>query len=219
MRKGLNALELIFTLFVLIVVVLVVVRMFITKMSLGGIEKPIQDITDTYNYEAAYSTCSNLCSKYESDCSDIQAAVRFCLQKVNIDINGNRVTGEKRDYNVVEQIPMCEGWIYCFHIKKDCTCGAQRLDPRTCLTILCDYYQDYHGLSPQVAMTAIKNGISWGDPIFCPNDVQRPEWRRIEGFKPIDLTGTGVLMGPDYWYVCGGYDSPSCDDINIPSYC
>ncbi|MDI6825840.1 MAG: hypothetical protein QMD36_01435 [Candidatus Aenigmarchaeota archaeon] len=204
MRKGLNALELIFTLFVLIVVVLVVVRMFITKMTLGGIEKPVQDITDTYNYEAAYSTCNNLCSKYESDCGNVQNAVRFCLQKINIDIDGNRVTGERGHYNVVEQIPMCEDGIYCFHIKTDCLCGSQRLDPSTCLSVLCDYYKNIHGLSSEVAMNAIRNGISWGT---CPKDVIN-DWK-IKDYTPIEIE-PGEFMGPDYWWVRAGYDRAEC---------
>jgi len=223
MSKGLNALELIFSLFVLIVVVLVVIRMFITKMSTNVIEQPLQDITDSYNFEAAYSTCNNLCSKYESDCSNTQAAVKFCLQKVSIDIDGNRVTGEKGHFNVVEEIPMCEDGVYCFHIKRDCMCGSQRLDPKSCLLVLCDYYQKIIGLGSESAMKAIQNGISWGDETYCPKDIQDQGWKRVEGYKPIDLQpGSGVWMGPDYWYVCGGYDpllSPSCDAINRPNYC
>ena len=216
MSKGLNALELIFSLFVLIVVVLVVVRMFITKMSLGGIEKPVQDITDTYNYEAAYSTCNNLCSKYEADCSNVQAAVKFCLQKVGIDIDGNRVAGEKGHFNVVDQIPMCENGIYCFHVKTDCICGSQRLDAKTCLTVLCDYYQTNQAVNSRVSMDMIKNGIDWGR---CETDME--VWkRRIQGFTPIDLNPpNSEWMKPDYWYECSGYDSVDCNSINIPTYC
>lgn len=212
--KGFEALELIFTLFVLIVVVLVIVRMFITKMSLGGIEKPIQDITDTYNYEAAYSTCNSLCSKYEADCSNVQNAVKFCLQKVNIDIDGNRIAGEKNHFNVVEGIPMCEDGIYCFHIKNDCACGSVRLDAGDCLDILCDYYQYTQSLSEDVAAQLIQRGIKYGT---CEPNVAK--WiGKIEDFEPLPVPEyTSIrdgklvqnqLMGPDYWWARAGYIEP-----------
>ena len=212
--KGLNALELIFTLFVLIVVVLVIVRMFITKMSLGGIEEPIQDITDTYNYEAAYSNCNNLCSKYEADCSR-QNAVKFCLERVSIDIDGNRLLGEKHHFNVVEGIPMCEDGIYCFHVKTDCACGSVRLDPETCLDILCDYYQYTRGLTEDVAAQMIQREIKYGT---CEPDVIK--WKgKIKDFDPIPVPKynsirdgelvTGIrFMGPDYWWANAGYMEP-----------
>jgi hypothetical protein len=215
MSKGVNALELIFSLFVLIVVVLVVVRMFITKMATSSIEKPVQDITDAYNYEAAYSTCNNLCSKYESDCSNVQSAVKFCEEKVNIDIDGNRVSGEKGHYNVVEQIPMCEDGIYCFHVKTNCICGSQRLDAKSCLTVLCDYYKNIQGMNTNISMDLIKNALTPGS---CERDISK--WK-INDYTPIDLDPPNNLwMGPMYWYDCAGYSkSLNCTLIDVPSYC
>ena len=205
MSKGVEALELIFTLFILIVVVLVVIRMFITKMSLGGIEKPVENIRDAYNYDSAKSDCDNLCSKYESDCSDTQAAVKFCLQKVSIDIDGNRITGEKGHYNVVEQIPMCEDGVYCFHIKNNCMCGSYTLDAKTCLKVLCDYYTNVQDFNSTVAMKLIRNGINWGT---CEQDIQK--WN-IKDYTPIDLDPPNeVWLGPDYWWVKAGYANAEC---------
>lgn len=218
MGKGLEALELIFTLFVLIVVVLIVIRMFITKMSLGGIEKPIANIQDSYNFDAAKSTCNDFCSKYESDCSDIQAAVKFCLNKVSIDIDGNRIPGEKGHYNVVDQMPRCEDSIYCFDINSECTCGSQRLDAKTCLMVLCDYYKNYQGVNSRIAMDMITRGIFWGS---CETDMT--VWQsRIEGFTPIDLNPPNRdFMNPEFWYECAGYTAPDCDSIqaSIPAHC
>jgi len=219
MSKGLNALELIFSLFVLIVVVLVVVRMFITKMSTSGIEKPVQDITESYNFEAAYSICNNLCTKYESDCSDVQSAVKFCEEKVNIDIDGNRVSGEKGHYNVVEQIPMCEDGVYCFHVKSNCVCGSQKLDAKSCLTILCDYYQNNQGMNTNISMDLIRNAIN---PGTCEKNIR--SWK-ISEYTPIDLTpglpaAAKIWMGPTYWYDCAGYSkSLNCTLIDVPTYC
>jgi len=223
--KGLNALEIIFTLFVLIVVVLVVVRMFITRFTFAGIEQPIQDITETYNYEAAYSTCNSLCSKYESDCSNTQNAVKFCLQKANIDIDGNRIPGEKGkyNYNVVEGVPMCEDGIYCFRIKTDCACGAFRLSPETCLSILCNYYQQTLKYSPTITAELINNGIHYGN---CEPNVR---YWKIEDYTPISLPQDErydsdwtdpddpdddiKYMGPDHWWVQAGYLTPCGVDI------
>jgi len=213
--KGLNALEIIFTLFVLIVVVLVVVRMFITRFTFAGIEQPIQDIEDTYNYQAAYSTCDSLCSKYESDCGNTQHAVKFCLQKANIDIDGNRIPGEsgRNHYNVVEGIPMCEDGIYCFHIKTDCACGNFRLTPETCLSILCEYYRQTRGYSDAVTEELIRRGVEYGN---CIQDVK--VWD-IEDYSPVrlpedeeytsDWTREEIsYMGSDHWWVKAGYLKP-----------
>ena len=214
MSKGVNALEMIFTLFILVVVVLVVVRIFVTRMNLVEIEKPVQDITDTYNYKVAESTCKNLCSEYESDCSNNHAAVRFCLQQVKIDIDGNKIPGEKYHFNVVEGIPMCEDGIYCFHVKTNCICGSQRLDAKTCLSLLCDYYQNTEGLNSTISMSLVKNGIN---PGYCTNN--KNEWEsRIENFKPVLVDSAEGWLGPTYWYNCAGYNSTNCN-IQIPNYC
>ena len=208
--KGLNALEIIFTLFVLIVVVLVVVRVFISRFSFAGIEEPIQDITETYNFEAAYSTCNSLCSKYESDCGNLQNAVRFCLEEVKIDIDGDRIPGEKGHYNVVEGTPLCEDGIYCFHIKTDCTCGSLRLTPKSCKDILCDYYIEHMNYPEETAAEMIQKGINYGT---CEPDVR--EWDiKIRKYIPrvppynSDWKDDIDYMGPDYWWATSNYTTP-----------
>jgi hypothetical protein len=216
MKKGVNALELIFGLFILIVVVLVVIRMFISKMSLGGIETPVEDITKTYNYAAAYSQCESICSKYEADCSDTRNAVTFCLQKVSIDIDGDGGAGKEGQYNVVEGIPLCEDGVYCFHIKT-CACGSFNLDTGNCLKILCEYYRD-KGFDPDedVSMQMIKKEINYGS---CKPNIAL-DWK-ID-YKPIklpqsyhsDWTDKNITyMGPDYWWAKAGYNSNNCSAV------
>ena len=218
MKKGMKALELIFTLFMLIVVLLVVVRLFISRMKLTEVERPIQDITQVYNYEAAYSLCNSLCEKYESDCGNLQRAVDFCLQKVEIDIDGNGVTNEKYHYNVVEGIPLCEDGIYCFHIKSDCACGTVRLSPETCFKILCEFYTQVRGFDADTASAIIGNEVKYGS---CEPNITK--WK-IEDYNPIRVDPydsiwrgqevTGIkFMGPDYWWVRAGYYKPNCSSV------
>jgi len=219
--KGLNALEIIFTLFVLIVVVLVVVRMFITRFTFTGIEAPIRDITETYNYQAAYSTCENLCNRYEADCGNTQNAVKFCLQKANIDIDGDKIPGEggKYHYNVVQGVPMCEDGIYCFHVKTDCACGDFRLTPKTCLSVLCDYYEKTLGYSEDVTAQMISRGIKYGS---CEPNIRYWE---VEGYTPVylkdeeytsDWTDDEIsYMGPDHWWAKAGYLTPCGISLKI----
>ena len=102
-KKGLNALELIFTLFILIVVVLVVIRMFVQKMKLDQI-KPVEDITESYNYYAALSECNNLCQDYTQDKSSYNA-LRFCQERIEIDIDGDGRVGQEGAYGVLIGIP------------------------------------------------------------------------------------------------------------------
>jgi hypothetical protein len=199
----------------LVIVITVFVYYYLSYKELDwhmSTEKPIDPITYSIGYENASSNCNSLCSKYEADCSDVQAAASFCLQKVNIDIDGNGVTGEKGHYNYVGGIPICEDGLYCFHIKY-CSCGSLNLDSGNCLRILCDYYQNVHGLGSVQSMEAIRNGISYGS---CEPNILL--WDKM-GYKPIKLPQSYhsdwtdkeiTYLGPDYWWAKAGYNNSTC---------
>ena len=97
-KKGLNALELIFTLFVLIVVVLVVIKMFINRMNFNEV-KPVEDVKESFKYSAALSKCNSLCEDYLQDKTN-HNALRFCQQRVDIDIDGDGKVGQIGAYGV-----------------------------------------------------------------------------------------------------------------------
>jgi len=215
-KKGLNALELIFTLFILIVVVLVVIRMFVQKMKLDQIQ-PVEDVTESYNYYAALSECTNLCEDYNQDKSSYNA-LRFCQHKIKIDIDGDARVGQEGAYGVLVGIPLCEDGIYCFHIK-ECGSGTVALDAKRCLLDMQRYYKSERGLTEEISNQIIKRMVHYGT---CEPDVTL--WDRMEeSYEPIDIASydsdwnTGITkMGPDYWWIAAGYYTAETPGTTVP---
>jgi len=212
-KKGLNALELIFTLFVLIVVVLVVIKMFINRMNFNEV-KPVEDVKESFKYSAALSKCNSLCEDYMQDKSNYNA-LRFCQQKIGIDIDGDGKVGQEAAYGVLVGIPLCEDGIYCFHIK-ECGSGSVALDAERCLMDMCRYYEIDNGLPEDTAIQLIKERVHYGT---CKADIT--DWRRmVDNYNPVTVPAydsdwrNGITkMGPDYWWVQAGYNSPDCENI------
>jgi len=204
MKKGLEALELIFTLFVLIVVVLIVVRMFIQQMKIGKIQEPLKRWEDVNRYQSARSECEIFCEAFRNNPGDINVIKDYCTHRAPVDLNGDGKTYENlpRNYRVspgrvVSQVPYCEDGIYCFHIY-DCYSGSIHLTPSTCLQYLCEYYMSPAvGYDAELAMEAIKKEITYGK---CdPNTVYVKLGDRI--------------ITPSYWWEKAGYNSPDCENI------
>jgi len=160
--KGLTALEIVFLLFIMIVVTLVIIRLIQTYITVGPVIQPIEDWQAVYQYQQERMKCKNICDSYVTEsCSRFQA-VSFCTQKVELDINGNRQTGEPGVGNLVLGVPYCEDGLYCFHIY-ECKCGGETLDARTCLRILCNYYNSSQvGYTKEDAIKVIRNRINPG---------------------------------------------------------
>lgn len=191
--KGINALEMIFSLFILIIVTLVVIRMVTQYVTVKPILDPIKRWTDSYNYQATRSQCETMCDNFRKDC-DTKAAVDFCLAKAEVDLNKNAKVGEKGVGNTIAGVPFCEDGVYCFHIYPDCECG-QTLTTVNCLQILCNYYESAVGYDPVTSMKAITSEIN---PGTCdPNTVTNP--------------ATGKKA--DSWWRDAGYDSVSCAEL------
>lgn len=203
MRKGINALELVFAMFILIVVSLVVIRLFINIVTTRQITEPLQDIKRAANYDKEVVKCSNICERYTAGtnpCTDTRSAVEFCLTKVSIDIDNNGNPGEKGHGGVIVNLPYCEDGLYCFNIKENCACGSQVLNPKTCLQILKDFYINMQDLDSQTAERIITNAIQ---PGTC--DLDPTEWpRQVVDYEKI----TGGLKA-NWWWVQAGYDQLS----------
>jgi hypothetical protein len=145
MSKGLNALEIVFGMFLLLIVVFVIIRLLTNFVTPSKVNEPLQNFDEAYKYDQEVSKCKDLCDRYTTEECRITAAVNYCLQKVKIDINGNKQTGEPNKGGFVTNLPYCEDGLYCFHIY-DCKCGTYKLTPENCRKILCDYYIREQGL-------------------------------------------------------------------------
>ena len=147
MKKGMNALETIFLLFVLMIVVVITVQMF-TKFTSIGQQKlgtSINNIEKVSGYQEAFQTCNTACSDYLSS-RDIVDLVQYCTKSVSLDIDFN---GVKDDYeptvsdlnsgkpvllNPIGYV-VCENNVYCPQLTK-----CEQLDLGTCVNRLCRYY-------------------------------------------------------------------------------
>jgi hypothetical protein len=203
-RKGVDALQLVFAMFILIVVTLVMIKLF------TGIVKPdtlpkIDDFQQAYHYNSEKIRCGNLCNAYTSGgCSETRAAVAYCREKVSIDINNDGVTGQRKAYGIVAGIPYCEDGLYCFNIYK-CECSNTELDASECLGIMKDYYTE-ESRSEATANQVVCNSIQPGE---CPKDPNL--WtKKLPGFKPVILQSgpySGQVWGADYWWKIAGYEA------------
>jgi len=145
MRKGVNALEIVFGMFLLLIVVFVVIRLITNFVTPSKVAEPLQNFDAAYRYDQERSKCKDLCDQYTTEECNIDRAVDYCLKKINIDITGNKQTGEPNRGGFVAGLPYCEDGLYCFHIY-NCKCGTFKLDAENCRKILCDYYIREKGL-------------------------------------------------------------------------
>ncbi|OGI15081.1 hypothetical protein A3K63_03810 [Candidatus Micrarchaeota archaeon RBG_16_49_10] len=178
MRKGINALEIIFSLFTLVIVTLVVIRMFAKNVNVDPVVTQMTEIQKQQDYEQAASRCSNLCSDYQlSDC-DYSKAVQFCQYKVQVDLDENNKPGESSQKGqqhgaIVDAVPYCEDGFYCFHIKTNCNCGPLVLDADTCDSIMCEYLMSESRLTLDEAKSYTKNKINTGTCNISTKNFQR----------------------------------------------
>jgi hypothetical protein len=202
MRKGVDALQMVFAMFILIVVTLVMIKLF------TGIVKPdtlpkIDDFQHAYNYNREMIRCGNLCNSFTSGgCTDMRSAVGFCREKVSIDINGDGRTGERKAYGIIAGIPYCEDGLYCFHIYQ-CACGYTELDAKECLDVMKDFYTQESG-SEATGKEATCKAIQPGECETNPN-----LWKKkLPGFEPATIREgkyAGQVWGADYWWKIAGY--------------
>jgi hypothetical protein len=210
MNKGIDALEIVFAMFILIVVTLVVIKLFtgiVTENSLP----PLNDFKESYNYDKEKNMCSNLCTRYtQGECADLESAVTFCQHKVSISIDGNYKTGEAKHFGIVAKIPYCEDGLYCFNIYKTCGCGGYDLDAQTCKDIMNDFYAS-QGFSQATTNSMICNSILPGE---CEKDPRRWTGTNLPaGFTPQAALGSDAAygvgnppyIGADYWWKYAGY--------------
>jgi len=205
MPRGMTALEIVFAVFILIVVTFVVIRIFTGVVSPSTLPN-IQEFKDAYNYQREMQKCESLCNRFvEGNCQDYAAAAAYCVQKVSLSIDGNSIPAERGHYGMIANLPYCEDGLYCFHIS-DCTCGSVKLDAKTCLIYLDTYYKEVAGFDDATTKKLICSdaGIKYGS--CCPQAItcDPKQWSvKPKGFDPnaypdIDAT---------HWWKNAGYES------------
>ncbi|MEM5776908.1 MAG: hypothetical protein QXJ06_00475 [Candidatus Aenigmatarchaeota archaeon] len=209
MRKGINALEIVFGMFLLLIVVFVVIRLVINFVTPSKIAGQLDSFDQAYRFSQEKSTCKNLCDEYTTEECNRMAAVKYCMQKINIDIDGNRIAGEKNHGGFVTQLPYCEDGLYCFHIY-ECRCGTYKLDRENCRKILCEYYVKDQGIDDREEVSnLIYKAINFGtcDPNIenwglkeLPTKQRASWWAEKAGFSVFDEIEGVVKPNPDVCY-------------------
>ncbi len=196
MKKGVNALEVVFGVFLLIIVVFVVMRLITNFVRPEKVTAQLQGFNEAYKFSEEQAACNSLCENYNVNNCNKRDAVDYCLKKVKIDIDGNKNPGEKGHGGFVRNLPYCEDGLYCFHIT-DCYCGSYKLDASTCLQILCDYYVYEEGISFEDAVKIINTtqGIHWGS---CNLDPKT--WSKDKDYQP------PTNLKTDWWFKTAGYN-------------
>jgi hypothetical protein len=211
MKKGVNALEMVFMMFILIVVALVVIKLFTGIVKQDTLPN-IDDIKASYNYQKERNACENLCNAYSANgCSDLSAAVTFCQKRVEVSIDGNFKGGELGHFGIINKIPYCEDGLYCFHIDPECGCGSYTLDAATCKDIMLDYYMNVAGFSEETTKDTICTAVPPGN---CKKDPRTWTEKKLpEGYTVKKALGTDAqygigdppVIGADYWWRRAGY--------------
>lgn len=203
MKKGINALEIIFGLFVLIIVVLVIIKMFTGTVNVEPVVKEVDKLKEQYDYQQAEQKCKQICSEYQLGDCDITKAIKFCKEKVQVDLDGNNEPGEKSTGSiehgaVILGMPYCEDGYYCFHVVDDCGCGSIELSPDTCDALMCEYYMTRSALTEDESKRLIETEVNTGTCEFSTKDDQFSQYNFIDrdtvmesGKNWFDLFGMG----------------------------
>jgi len=159
MKKGEKSLNMIFGLFLLLIISLVVLNLFFkfTEKSTKSLESSSKEYYSKAAVENVKQQCQQLCDGIQ----DLNGLIEFCGKSFKVDWNGNNiVAGEKVRFGKWE---FCEEKIPCFVLKDDCP----NADGARCKQILLDPASNSKDYYDSLA----KNGFS----DTCSLSVPQPE--------------------------------------------
>ncbi len=174
MSKTQMSLQMVVGLVILLVVAVVIIRIFLTKMT--GMDKPEQDMKEIIRDLGFESECERLCSKYLSEGSEAILA-KYCYTKMEGDTDLNRndlVDSFQANTKVLE---ICEDGVYCFHVVP-CEDDSGVISWEDCRKTVCEEYLEvYNGdenkadlkvkeLFPSEGSCDISEGDNWWDMYF-----------------------------------------------------
>lgn len=202
-KKGEKSLQMIFGLFLLLIISLVVLAMFFkfVKKSSTGIEESSQDFAKTAAIDTAKGECQNLCNVANDDASKIE----FCSTRYQVDWDKDGTIEGKAQYGAWV---FCEKKIPCFVLVPDC---KNKYDGHYCRELLAKlapnkYYQLYLDSEGDVPTTGdytdgcgLPNSATVADPAAGLFPTQY-NWKERFCF---DQTYTDIVTPPAGW-VCPG---------------
>jgi competence protein ComGC len=199
--KGFTAIEIVFMIFILLVVAIVVIQLVVKNVGTQKLVAVVQQVEQLSKFQYMKDTCNKICENIKTASSykeKLSLMAMWCSYKIRdgdregIDMNDN---GIYRDFYVVAGLPYCEDGTYCFHFFS-CDLGNFYLDRERCAEILCEYYlQQFNGDDAE-ATDAVANVISPGsckiDETMLPKNVRllkdESSWWYDDTFGSVDCS-------------------------------
>ncbi len=201
-KQGFTALEMVFMIFILVVVTLVVIRMFTQYMNPKQVTNVVNDVTKHYKYTQLRQICEGYCEEFKNAADSdtrLYYAYLWCTEKLResnregIDFNGD---GEYNGPVVIANKPYCEDGLYCFHFFS-CQGDYMTLDMKACPRIICQYLSK---TMPADQVTKAINNMQVISTGTCQKDIHA--WPKEMAEKVLDYFkwGNNDDGGPDWWF-------------------
>jgi hypothetical protein len=177
-KKGEKSLQMIFGLFILLLISLVVLSLFFkfTEQSSSAMGETTEKYFSEAEFEKAVSECQVLCSKV----SNVNTALEFCRTAQKMDFDGDK---EASKYTPASWglWDFCEDRVPCF-LLVECESGMTVYDGKKCKEVLrrrTDYYNaieydpsDFESPNPILPKGTCGLTVT-GDPENSPNWIER----------------------------------------------
>ena len=126
-----KSLQMIFGLFVLLIVTVVILTLFFkfTKHGTGKLTEMQNDYFTMQKKDEAKQVCQSLCN----DIKDEDSLIEFCLKSIKVDYNGDKLLKSPAKYG---KWSFCEDKIPCFVLVDDCHDGIYNW--KKCINVLTD---------------------------------------------------------------------------------
>ncbi|MEM0231212.1 MAG: hypothetical protein QXW00_00310 [Candidatus Woesearchaeota archaeon] len=150
-RKGEKELQMIFGLFVLLIISLVVLSLFFkfTEKSSGKMEGASTEYFTKATIDKAIQTCQGLCEAINDD----NTLIEFCKRTIQVDWNGNQNLKDKVTYGKWQ---FCEDKVPCFVLVDKCQNG--KYTGETCKNTLLDPDNNNLATYDQLAARGLDDG-------------------------------------------------------------
>jgi len=168
-KKGEKSLNMIFGLFILLIISLVVLSLFFkfTEKSAGVMKGTQEEFFSKQEIQKAENECEVLCSEI----NDVDSALEFCRKFQKIDFDGDKSVSTLTPASKGRWM-FCEDRIPCF-ILTNCVLEPAVYDGTKCRGILKEYRPDYYAQLEYQAKEATCGLPAGNDTATSPNWVYR----------------------------------------------
>lgn len=210
-KKGEKSLQMIFGLFLLLIISLVVLSMFFKFVAKGSSETSTaaEDYTKSAAIDKAITECENLCR----EANDIASKIEFCSTIYEVDWDKDGSIEGSAEYG---QWWFCEAKVPCFVLTDSC---KSKIDGHYCRDLLAEYsvkkymrlYWDSEGDDP-VSAADFSDGCNL--PTRCSDPNTDGQYKTLYNWKEKFCFSSDIdtVLDPDTPFECPEYtfSDPDC---------